>query len=816
MSLAARRRFIFLRPACAAFFGAAVLAVAATAGFRPDRAEGGGTKIQADPKSPRSIRSALRVAGEEVTIVRDDFGVPHIFARTNRALFEAYGFVVAEDRLWQLELNRRAARGRLAEIFGASTLASDRLVRTVGYTDEELDAQFATLGSEDQEIFLAYRDGINRYIDEVVVKDPVGKLPFEFHRLEIFPAPWETRDSVAFGAFMTRRFGEIGGRELTNLGLLADLIDRFSEKEAYAVFNDVRWINDPDSPVTVPRQPGGRPMVKAARYFHPAQLRGALEPLPETGEAEARAIWERLGVVTKLGSYAWVVSPGRSKHGVAMLYGGPQMGFSAPEVLHEVQLTGGNGFDVIGMAFAGVPAVLIGRNQDIAWTSTTATGDNLDTYIETLCGPASYLFDGVCTPMESRKEVIHVREGSPVELTVLRTVHGPVVGVSGPAAFSQKRAHWMREIETIRPFLAFDRARSLRQFAFAVPQIVTSHNFLYADRHGDIAYFQAGQVPIRPKGFDTRLPLPGDGSAEWPGGILGMPTSFNPSQGYLANWNNKPSVDYDNADSQIFGKQFRLWDIDDRLAKGAISLEDMRDIPKDIGRVGGLGREARFLRPYLLRALDKVPPSHPLARQAREILEAWDGNVIADVVSSRNLEPGELIFSAWLGRALANTFGDELGPRVNEASSNMLLHVLDDALGGGSGVPPSRDYFNKRSPESLIVAAFDQALVALQMTFGDDPFQWRPPRPNTDFNHPLVGLVGRIPASNRATYAQIVVLAPRWVFSENIFTLGQSGFIRLVPPAGFELDPHFRDQLDLFREFEYKPMELLREERREE
>src|SRR5215471_12143262 len=120
----------------------------------------------------------LDVEGKLATIERDDFGLPHIFAPTNRSLFEAYGYAVAQDRLWQLELNRRAARGRLAEIFGPNVLDADRFVRTTGYTDAELDEQFATLGAEEQESFSAYRDGINRYISEVVVPDPVNKLPF--------------------------------------------------------------------------------------------------------------------------------------------------------------------------------------------------------------------------------------------------------------------------------------------------------------------------------------------------------------------------------------------------------------------------------------------------------------------------------------------------------------------------------------------------------------------------------------------------------------------------------------------------------------
>lgn len=756
--------------------------------------------------------TTLDVSGESVRICRDTFGRPHIFAATNRGLFEAYGYVVAQDRLWQLELNRRAARGRLAEILGSDFASADRAVRTVGYTDAELDGLFNRLNTEEQGILTAYRDGINRYVTQVIRTDPARYLPFEFQILSLgLPEPWDLRDSVAFSAFMTRRFGEIGGRELTNQNLLNSLIATHGETVGYEIFNDVRWLNDPDAPVTIPADaPGGQceaPNSKpATSTLNQAQLLGASEDWPEHPLQEARRLWESIGVVTKLGSYAWVVNSDQSAEGAPLLYGGPQMGFSVPEVLHEVQLTGGNGFNTTGMAFAGVPGVLIGRNDKMAWTSTTATGDNNDVYIETLCDDGNgYQFQGACRPFERRVEQIRVRGGDPVAHTVLRSVHGPVISTTTGFAATEKKAHWLREIDSIHAFMAFGRTRRLEDFAAAVQQIVTSHNFLYADQEGNIAYWQAGVVPIRPEGFDTRLPLPGDGSAEWPGGALPIPTSINPARGWLTNWNNKPCVTYDNADEQIFGRQNRLTDIEQRLAAGPVSLADMRDIPKDIARINSSGREARYLRSYLMAALAAIPPTHTLAAQAQQVLTAWDGSAFADAVTSTNLLAGEVIFSEWLSIMRTNTFRAALGDsQLREASTNMLIHVLDDALGEGSGVPPSRDYFNGADPNVVMSNSFDQALTSL----GSDPAAWsNRPRGTTNFNHPIIGSVGSIPRSNRATYGQIVVLKKPAILSENIFSLGQSGFIGVVGER-FELDPHFRDQLDLFRNFQYKPMRL--------
>jgi penicillin amidase len=769
--------------------------------------------------APGGVRAAhtgtttLIVSEEAEKIYRDDYGVPHIFAVSTEALFEAYGYTVAQDRLWQLELNRRAARGRLAEIFGPSAANSDQFVRTAGYTDAELDAQFAAMDAASQQIFTAYARGINRYLQQEVAANPL-KLPFEFHALGISPAPWTVRDSAAFAAFMIRRFGEIGGRELTNQSLLQTLVGIHGPVTGYAIFNDVRWINDPDAPVTIPQTGAfGNRHTTSTDVPAAAQLSGAEDRVVSASADEARSVWERLGVPSKLGSYAWVVSQAKSAEGFAMLYGGPQMGFSVPEVVHEVQLKDGAGLNVTGMAFAGVPSVLIGHNEHVAWTSTTATGDNVDSYVETLCdagaGPQSgYVFNAACAPFEMRLETIAVRGAAPIVLPVLRSVHGPVVATAPGVAFTQQRAHWQRELSAVGGFLGFNRARNLNQFDAAVRLIPTSHNFLYADRVGNIAYWQAGHVPVRPAGFDTRLPLPGDGSAEWPGGQLDIPVSINPVRGWLANWNNKPSVNYDNADNLNFGKQFRLSDIEDRLSSGLVSLEDMRDIPKDIARVKALGREARFFKPYLLAALDAVPPSHPLAAQARAIVAAWDGSAFADAVSSTSVHAAEVIFSTWLDVMVRAAFSDELGPRVGEAGSNMLLHVLDAALTGASGVPPSRDYFNGVQPNVIMSTVFDQALTVIAATQGSNPAAWTAPRGTINFTHPILGVVATIPNSNRATYGQIVVLRRPHITAENIYTLGQSGFIGLVPPSGFVFDAHFNDQLNLYRVFAYKPMHL--------
>jgi penicillin amidase len=382
----------------------------------------------------------------------------------------------------------------------------------------------------------------------------------------------------------------------------------------------------------------------------------------------------------------------------------------------------------------------------------------------------------------------------------------------------------MREIESAVGETAFDRATNLQDFQAAVQQIEIAHNVVYADKLGNIAYFFAGKVPVRwnpdgtpVNGFDPRFPLPGTGKAEWTGQFEPMPFSINPTRGWLESWNGKPTLGYPNPDQRSFGKQYRSLEIDQRLQTGLISVEDTKDIEKDIARttMGGDGRESRYLKPYLFAALDAVPPSNPLASQARAVLETWDGSLFHDAVTSTTLEPGQVIFARWLAHMMQDTFADEWGAVpfnqvISQPSSNILIHVLDHAcyVAGkclnDSGVPPSRDYFNGADPNIVMSRAFDEALADLP-----DPSAWSSqPRNIVPFRHTLypdIPEVGTILDANRGTYEFIVVLSDPRPTSESILSLGQSGFIG---PGPSDFDSHFMDQLPIFRTFSYKPMHL--------
>ena len=763
----------------------------------------------------------LNVNGDEVHIDRDSFGVPRITAETNHGLYAGFGYAVAEDRLWQLEVNRRAGRGTLAEILGPNAVAMDRVTRTLGYTDAELDQMAATMSPEEQDLAAGYVDGVNLYLTQVVAPDPVHKLPFEFQFLNIGqPAPLTTRDLIAFSAFTSRSALENGDLERTAQTLLSDLEALHGPTDGLAIFNDVQWLFDPDAPATIPvvgangKHPHPNPPAPPAGQL----LGGADSVETDLGVEDSLA---SLGVPTRLGSHVWVVGPQWSTNGSAMMFGGPQLALAtaptvvptqAPPQMLEVELDGGNGFHVRGITYPGLVRILVGRNDHLAWSITSAlSGNNVDTYVETVCGGGTgYLYQGSCVPFETRTEVINVHGAPPQILTVQRTVHGPIMA-SGPGVrYARKSVERYRELENSSGFLDINRAQNVQAFDAAVHRIVGNLNILCADNGGNIGYWRSGLVPIRPAGFDTRLPLPGDGSAEWTGVELPVPSSINPVRGWLTSWNNKATVDEEVVERLDFaGKQERVLDIEDRLQAGPLSLSDMQDIENDIARIGkdrGIGRMSRYLRPYLQEALDAVPSAHPLAAQARAVVDAWDGNRYSDAVSSATREAGEVIFGTWLDLMLPAVFGDELGADVGRATPNMLIHVLDDALGGGSGVPPSRDYFNGQDPKAVMSNVFTQALNSL----GPNPAAWsNKPRDIVHFRHMLAAVpeFGSMFDSDRDTYAQFVAFTTP-IQAGNIFPLGQSGFIQMGPSGTPIISPHCTDLLGLYRAFQYKPMTI--------
>lgn len=755
-------------------------------------------------------KTTLPVNGDTVTILRDSFGVPHVYASTVRGLFYGNGYAVAQDRLWQMERYRHSAHGRLAELEGKAALASDRETRRRGYTVEEYRTMFAALEPENRAVFEAYRDGVNGYLEQAAAG---GKLPEGYQKLGIRPAPWDVVDSVAIGVMMSHRFGSGGGGELRNLRILTKLKEKFGEAEARKIFEDLYWRNDPRSPTTITNEDMKKPRVapfpssnagrEAARQLElaasdavlaAAEVRAEMRDVMEYAEAHQ--------LPTRLGSYAWLISPKRSVSGNALLVGGPQMGFMTPQIAHEVHLSGA-GFDAIGMGFAGFPGVLIGHNQDLAWTTTSGIGDLVDIFAEKL-DPQSkrrYRFQGAWRDMECREETIAVRGGETEKMEVCRTVHGPVLEWDEKAgiAYSLSAPFRGREMETRKAMLCFNRAKSVDEFGRCASLLWLSHNFFAADRQGNIGYWHCGRPPLRAAGYDPRLPLPGTGEAEWRG-VLPFeqaPQVINPARGYIVNWNNKPAPWTDNGDRPAWGEIFRIHRIQKLVeARPRLTVEHMRQMIADIGLNDA---SADYLKPHILAAIERAKtqaapggsPRRPHSNDAEllraaEYLRAWDNHAEEESV-------GKSIFDAWLAAVREVLFKEELGDVLDRQTfeqllqPSLILHVLD---GPKSGVPPLHDFLKGRTHDHVVLEALRKALATLKQK-SPQMHAWGYQGTMINFR-PLPA----VPSTNRGTYIQIVELStpPRG--------------LSILPPGQSEdpRSPHFGDQREPASWWRFKPM----------
>lgn len=775
---------------------------------------------------------AFRRAGEELTLAyqgqtvvirRHDYGVPYVYAPTLPALFFGSGYVAAADRLWQAELNRRAATGRMAELLGPgandSYVQQDIAARRDGYTPEELMAQFLSLDRESQQALLGYLAGINRYISEAVADE--DKLPVEFRNAGILPSPWTVLDLVATVVFYVRRFGEAGGYELESLKALRALQAKHGEQKGRAIWDAVVVTNDPESPTTVPPRPAGKQAsdgdeAEQARHAGAGQAailtQSALEALSARLERERQAaqyVFATTGIPYYAGSNAWVVAPSRSARGSALLLGGPQMGHTIPEIVHEVGLVGA-GIRSVGMTFAGVsPFPLIGRGPDHAWTTTSGIGDQVDFFVEKLHpdDPYRYWHQGEWKGMERRTEVIQVRGREPVRLEVLRTVHGPVVqhNPAEQTAVSVARTHWMREMHAVVAFLEFNRARDLYDFAEAVRRIPTSHNFLWVDRQGNIGYWLAGRPPVRPDHVDPRLPLRGTGEDEWLGVLPPerMPALINPPQGFIANWNNRPSADWEDGAMAGWGPTHRAGRIMEALrARPTVTFDDMNAVNRQLSF---LHLNYAALRPLIERAVRRAGAGEaPLSDRAREvaaILLSWDGvrqDADGDGYADHLAEP---IFELWYGLVRDEIFLPLLGEELMRmVSADHLYRAL-----AGSRPSPAFDFLGGRSAQALILSNLERAAQAwaARQSQAKAETDLLARMPTTTYT-PLGALPAiETVAMNRGTWNLIVELGPGIDRSVSAYAPGQSGFVGPGGPA-----PHTHDQLPLYVGFEYKPLPL--------
>ncbi len=555
-----------------------------------------------------------------VQVERDSMGIPHLSAQSLDDLYLAQGYVTAQDRLWQMDLLRRVARGEISEIGGVRGLPLDVDSRILGMR-VAADAAAAQLPEDQRRWIAAYTRGVNAFISSHAAGYSSAGLPVEFKLLHLLPRPWTESDSLVIGLHMFRTLTTTWKDELLKTALLqrvglqrtTDLLptrtdhdEPPSDREAHLAGMTASRSRQPSAPQL------------------PALLVSELSP------------WRPSEDEGTPGSNNWVVGPSHTASGRAMLANDPHLEFSVPGIWYAVQLSA-PGMNVAGVSLPGLPAVIIGHNEKIAWGMTNLGADVQDLYLEAFDpdNPRRYLVDGEWKEAQVRKEIIHVRGERDREIDVTLTRHGPLV-VNQPG--ERYALRWVATEPGVWkfPFTKINAAADWEQFTTALRDYPgPAQNFVYADASGNIGYYGAGLIPIRLRG-DGSFPLRGDQTAnDWKGYIPfeQLPHVYNPPEGVIATANAR--VVPDNYPYPVATR----WESPDRVnrinallgqmiaAKHLITPDDFRRIQVDIYALHHL-KIARAMAAAAAVEL-KERPNLRLA-QAAEALRKWDGVASAD------------------------------------------------------------------------------------------------------------------------------------------------------------------------------------------
>ena len=763
-----------------------------------------------------------------VVIKRDGYGVPSIYAEDTYSLFYGYGYALAEDRLFQMESTKRSSQGRAAEVFGAEYLQKDRDVLT-NYDPQALRPQLAAVTGEHRLALDGMLAGINARIRDVLA-DPQHLLSKQFNDFGFKPEPWTDLDiAMSWVGQLLFRFSDYTS-QISNSTLLADLTAQHGAADAQRIFSTLRWRDDPTAPLTVQveDQQSGRGGVPG-RPFRPAQTTGLRPISPAAGMEEARqsiSLWGGTGPdKAPHSSNTWLVNRDKLSDADAVLVSGPQVGDQVPSMIWAASLHGA-GLDVTGLTYPGLPYFHFGTNGTIAWGRTALAGSILDIFQEQLdpADPHRYRFKGKWLPMTKRTVTIAVRGGRSETLGLYSTVHGPVIAFDekNGAAYAKRRAWAGREVETIFAYFDEMKAKSFPEWSAAIARKANNQNQYYADREGNIAYIQAGRYPIRAKDFEIQLPTPGTGEREWTGFQPAADNArvFNPRQGYIANWNNRPSRDVLNTDMLLWSRLNHVDAITRQLdAKPRMTVSEVWDVNRDASY-------AAEQQPYfvpLIRAAVAGEPAGSRVRAVADAITGWDGQERDPTQSGRYASPGVAAYYKWMEIALLRFFERDLpakyldGCGSEDASLNCPWfqplggQVLYFALAKdrGSTMTPPYDFLHGGSVDAFIRSTLAEADTALTAKYGPDPAGWLlETRPKTwkttspmdvPWSSPDEKIAIR-PTQKRGTMNAMYVFRGGKVAMCDTVPPGQSGF---VAPDGTP-DPHYRDQLQIYTGFACK------------
>ena len=774
-----------------------------------------------------------------VSVHRDAQGVPTIYADNASDLFRAQGFVSAQDRFFEMDLRRHVTAGRLSELVGSAGLDKDKVIRTMGWR-RIAEQELPKLAPETRQYLQAYADGVNAYIKKAETPE---KMSLEYtvlarrnpgYRVE----PWTPVDSLSWLKAMA-------------WDLRGNYNDELARARLSRTTRSLKQINLLYPPYPVDRN---QPILSEQDWQPASASDQAASPAPaalkamrsedgnaaiDSALASVNAVPSSLGRGDGIGSNSWVVSGSRTTTGKPLLANDPHLALSIPGIWGQVNLqcrtlSAACPFQVSGFTFSGLPGVVVGHNDKVAWGLTNLGPDVTDFYLEQVSGDG-YLRDGLTKPLETRQEVIKVAGGADVPLTVRSTVHGPIMSDIVPAIDAAGDRSVVRGAPqsnryavslawtaltpgtTADAIFALNRATNWSDFRKAAALFsVPSQNLVYADTAGHIGYQAPGKIPVRrsatpgaPPGF---WPSPGwDSQWDWKGYVPfdDMPNTFDPAEGFIVTANQAVTASPTPFLTSEWDYGFRAQRIRTLLAATPkVSPETMSQIQGDTRNTYAPGLVERLLAVQV----------DDFTAQAQRLLRDWDGNQPND--KTRDAASAAYYNAVWK-HLLEYTF-DELPPDIAPDGGSRWMVVMEQLL-----KDPKNDWWDDKTTPGvtegsgeILKRALVEARLDLARELGKVPATWRWGRLHSlDLTHQVMGADG-VPefvqnlfnrddielgggnsivnanAWNASKPGYDVTSGPSMRMVVDLGNLDASRWVNSTGQSGHAYDDHYSDQID--------------------
>jgi len=739
----------------------------------------------------------------EVEVIRDSYGMPHIFADSDKDAYFAMGYSQAQDRLFQMDLARRAGAGRLSEILGSSLLNVDKLFRILG-ASVPIENWQQKLSPESLNSLKAFTAGINYFLE-----NRTHSLPVEFMILGYQPEPWKISDSIGIMLYMSWTMNYAFKTELLHAAIIEKVGENLA-KELFILY------------------PSGFPAI----------IPEGENPIPEIGLEYLKTLQyagDFLGFNSGGASNGWVVAPRKSKSGQALFANDPHLNLTVPSIWYEGHISV-PGMNVSGALVAGLPFVIGGANKFTAWGVTNSHHDDIDFFLEKVHpeNKKHYLFKGKWEEMKTVNTSIRVKGSEAVNYEINVTRHGPIIDDLNKHKDSIGYAVAMRwtQVDFPKAFKGYwlvNRAKSVKDIEIAAGYAKSPQNWVYADSQGDIGFYFLGGIPKRGN-FTGELPVPGwEGKYNWDGYVPDdeQPHLRNPQQGFIVNANNKVEpAGYPYVITKYYATPDRFMRIQELLLeKEQLTSKDFETMQGDLLIV-----MARDWVPLIVTAL-KNNKLLPIEAAALKKLQQWDFSARKDQVEAS-------IFNVFLNYLPENIFKNRLGKDLYgyylTGDKNIPFNVLREIIQKGE----SPWFDNPETPEiesmdDVLAKSFKESIRYLQETLGDDIQDWQWGKLHTlTIYHPFgkkSKLLGRL--FNLGPFSvggSIFTVNPTYFKVSKGFQVqgGGASFRHIIDfanpqnskrvlPGGISgnfMSPHYDDQLQLWLEGKYRPFVLDRED----